>query len=149
MKKDYNNTRFLATNIIYQVMFNNGYSNLLLKNDLNHLSDQDKGLVTKIVYGSIQNFDLLKYQLTQLEYEKISNKQLVILVMSLYQMHFLDKIPNYAIVDEALKVAKMILNSYQSKFIYYLLKQLESLPLKYSNSKNENLDLAINYSHPL
>lgn len=149
MKKDYNNTRFLATNIIYQVMFNNGYSNLLLKNDLNHLSDQDKGLVTKIVYGSIQNFDLLKYQLTQLEYEKISNKQLVILVMSLYQMHFLDKIPNYAIVDEALKVAKMILNSYQSKFIYYLLKQLESLPLKYSNSKDEDLDLAINYSHPL
>ncbi len=149
MKIDYKNTRYLAYNIVYQTMFNNGYSNLLLKNDLNHLNDQDKGLVTRIVYGSIQNFDLLKYQLTQLKYGKISNKQLVILIISLYQMHFLDKVPNYAIIDEAAKISKMVLDNYQSKFVYSLLKKLESLTLKYADMTDEDQNLAINYSHPL
>lgn len=149
MKIDYNNTRYLAYNIVYKTIFEDGFSNLLLKNDLNHLNDQDKGLVTKIVYGSIQNFDLLKYQLTQLEYDKLSNKQLIILIISLYQMHFLTKVPSYAIIDQAMLVSKMVLDNYQSKFIFVLLKKLEKLNLIYANMDDEELMLSINYSHPL
>lgn len=149
MKIDYNNTRYLAYNIVYKTMFENGYSNLLLKNDLNHLNDQDKGLVTKIVYGSIQNFDLLKFQLTQVKYEKLSNRQLVILIISLYQMHFLDKVPTYAIIDQGVEVSKMVLGNYDSKFIFGLLKKLEKLELRYADLDDEMLNLSINYSHPL
>lgn len=149
MKKDKNNLRYLAYEAVYEVMFQQAYSNLLLQEKLNQLSDRDKGLVTKIVYGTIQNFDLLKFQLTQVKYQKISNKQLIIILISLYQRHFLDKVPGYAIVAEALKVSQMILDQYQTKFISALLNKLINLELLYCVDKDEDTNLAINYSHPL
>ena len=149
MKIDKNNTRYLAYEAVYEVMFEQGFSNLILQNNLNHLNDRDKGLVTKIVYGTIQNFDLLKYQLKQVDYQKMSNQQLVIILISLYQFHFLDKIPRYAIIDEALKVAQMTLDQYQAKFINALLTRLTNLELSYCAAEDEDLKLSINYSHPL
>ncbi|MDF9867079.1 16S rRNA (cytosine967-C5)-methyltransferase [Bacilli bacterium PM5-3] len=149
MNIDKNNTRYLAYEAVYEVMFEQGFSNLILQNNLNHLNDRDKGLVTKIVYGTIQNFDLLKYQLTQVEYKKMTNEQLVIILISLYQLHFLDKIPWYAIIDEALKVSNMVLDQYQSKFINAILSKLTKLELIYSDDTDEDIKLSINYSHPL
>lgn len=145
-----NNPRYLAYKAIYEVMYKHGYSNLVLQDDvMNELNDKDKGLVTSIVYGTIQNYNLLEYQLTQVEYQKINNKQLVIILIALYQRHFLDKIPTYAIVDESIKLAKKVLGSYDSKFISALLNKLIESPLLYANSVDEMLNLSINYSHPL
>jgi len=148
-KEDFSNPRYVAYYVIYEVMYKGGFSNLLLQKSMNDLSDKDKSLCTNIVYGTIQNYDLLKYQLTQVEYGKLSNKQEVILLMSLYQKHFLDKIPDYAILNEAEKVTVLAIDYNAKKFVVSLLRQLLDKKLLYSESKDEDKNLSINYSHPL
>jgi len=148
-KSDFTNVRYVAYHIVYEVMYKDGFSNLLLQKSLNDLSDQDKGLCTNIVYGTIQNYDLLRYQLSQVKYDKLSNKQEVILLISLYQKHFLDKIPDYAIVNEAEKVTVLAIDFNAKKFVVSLLRQLLDLPSIYSKSNDSDKDLSINYSHPL
>jgi 16S rRNA (cytosine967-C5)-methyltransferase len=148
MKKDFTNPRFVAYHIIYEVMYKGGYSNLLLQKSMNALSDKDKGLCTNIVYGTIKNFDLLKYQLEQIDYKKINNKQICIILMSLYQKHFLSKIPDYAIIQQAELITIMAIDNNAKRFVVALLKKLLSLDLKYVLTSDEDYNLAINYSHP-
>lgn len=141
--------RLTAFEIIYEVLYQNGYSNLLLQSKLDNYSSSDKALITKIVYGTIKNYDLLLFQLTQVKYKKLTNKNKVILAMSLYQKHFLAKIPDYSIINEAIEISKIVGNKYQAKFIGALLHEIINKPLIYAQGKDEDENLAINYSHPL
>lgn len=141
--------RLTAFEIIYEVLYQNGYSNLLLQKKLDAYSSGDKALITKIVYGTIQNYDLLLYQLTQVKYKKLTNKNKVILAIALYQKHFLAKIPDYSIINEAIEISKIVGNDYQAKFIGALLHELINKKLIYAQGNDEDENLAINYSHPL
>lgn len=144
----YNNVRYVAFDIIHEVVYQDGYSNLLLKNKINHFEDKDKALITNIVYGVLQNYDLLKHQLTLLDYQKLSHKNEIIILMSLYQKHFLDKIPDYAIVNEALKIVKAISSKYETSFVAALLNEALHNDLTYLDSDNNIDNLSIKYSHP-
>ncbi|MEG0686671.1 MAG: 16S rRNA (cytosine(967)-C(5))-methyltransferase RsmB [Erysipelotrichales bacterium] len=141
--------RYCAYEIVKEVRYNGGYSNLLLKNNINHLNDSDKKLVTNIVYGTLKNYELLQYQLNQVEFKKMNHAQEVIILISLYQYHFLDRIPMYAIVNEAVNLTKEALSHFDSKFINVILKQLLEKDLMYSKSDDKFLDLSINYSMPV
>ncbi|MDR3215392.1 MAG: 16S rRNA (cytosine(967)-C(5))-methyltransferase RsmB [Bacilli bacterium] len=145
-----NNIRIKAYEILYEVCFNNGYANLLLRQAYQNIdSVNDRNLLTNIVYGILKNKRLLEYQLNILNNVKISNKQLIILLIALYQYHFLDRIPSYAIISEAQKMSGYLLDNYQKKFINALLHQLLNEELVYAQSDNELNDLSINYSQPL
>ena len=59
------------------------------------------------MYGTIKNIMLLDYYLEP--YLKIKKPEpwfQNLLRMSVYQLKFLDKVPNYAIVNEAVNIAK-------------------------------------------
>lgn len=144
----HDNARYVAYEIIYEVMYHNGYSNLLLQNKINHFTRQDKALITKLVYGVLQNYDLLKYQLSLLDYRKLTPKNEVIILISLYQKYFLDKIPDYAIVNEALKIVKQISSKYETNFVAALLNQAFQNDLVYLESADPVAELSIKYSHP-
>lgn len=144
-----NNARYVAYDILVQVLINKGYSNIILQNQLHHVLEKDQALCTKIVYGVIQNYDLLCYQLEFIEYKKLSNKHKILLVMALYQKHFLDKIPDYAIVNDTIEITKNKFHQVEANFIQAMLSQLFKNELIYSNSNDIDLDLSINYSHPL
>lgn len=103
------NVRKTAFTILTQVIINKKYSNLALRD--NDLSDErDQALLNEIVYGTLQNYDYLAYQ--WLPYvKKIPNQEVQCLLnMSIYQLIYLDKVPAYAIVDEAITIAKTIDN---------------------------------------
>lgn len=148
MNKKYN-VRLYAYKIIYQVKYQKGYSNLLLRKYLSLFNNSDKALLTNIVYGVLKNDLLLDYQLSFMKDIKLSNKQRTILYIALYQFHFLDKIPQYAILDEANKMSLKILDNYQKKFINMILHQLLNKELVYASTNDELLNISINYSHPL
>ena len=103
------NVRKTAFTILTQVIINKKYSNLALRD--NDLSDErDQALLNEIVYGTLQNYDYLSYQ--WLHYvKKIPTQEVQCLLnMSIYQLIYLDKVPAYAIVDEAITIAKTIDN---------------------------------------
>ena len=104
-----NNARSVALKTLIRVFENNSYSNISLNNSLKNsdLSIADQNLATKIVYGTIQYKIYLEYQLKDLIKVKIKESYLKpLLLMSVYQIVFLDKVPNRAVLDEANKLAK-------------------------------------------
>ncbi|AEG40087.1 16S rRNA (cytosine(967)-C(5))-methyltransferase RsmB [Lactobacillus kefiranofaciens subsp. kefiranofaciens] len=101
--------RAISLETLIRVLADGSYSNISLNNSLQHssLSLTDQNLATRIVYGTIQYRLFLEYQLKGLVRTKITEKYLKpLLLMSLYQIIFLDKVPNRAVLDEANKLAK-------------------------------------------
>lgn len=106
------------------VVLEGTYSNLYLKNHLNEVSQKDRALCTKIFYGTIQNYDYCQYIYRQFtSKKKIDSKIDVLLVMSVYQIKFLDKVPNYAICNEAVDIARKI-NSKSTGFVNAILHKV-------------------------
>lgn len=103
------NPRAVALTTLMQVLEKDSYSNISLNNNLRraHLSLVDQKLATRLVYGTIQYKIYLAYQLKDLLKTKIKeNYMRPLLLMSAYQLFFLDKIPARAVLDEANKLAK-------------------------------------------
>lgn len=101
--------RAISLETLIKVLENGSYSNISLNNSLKNsdLAIADQNLATRIVYGTIQYRIFLEYQLNGLVKTKLTEKYIKpLLLMSLYQIIFLDKVPNRAILDEANKLAK-------------------------------------------
>lgn len=106
------NSREIALKILYQIHEEGAYANLALDKALfscQDLDPRDKGLITEIVYGSVKNRGKLDYVLNQfakIKVKKMDRWTRNILRMALYQIMFLDKVPDSAAVDEAVKLSK-------------------------------------------
>ncbi|KRM13158.1 16S rRNA (cytosine(967)-C(5))-methyltransferase RsmB [Paucilactobacillus suebicus] len=102
--------RFLALEALDKVLLSGAYSNLQLNQVIAqaHLSDADRRLLTNIVYGVIQHRITLEYWLAPfIKGKKLESWVQVLLLMSLYQYKYLDKVPEWAITDESIKIAKI------------------------------------------
>ena len=102
--------RNLALAVLEDVFVNQAYSNIALNKHLkgSQLSAPDKGLVTEIVYGTVARKLTLEWYLSHFiqDRDKLDNWLYVLLLMSAYQLRYLDKIPNHAVVNEAVELAK-------------------------------------------
>lgn len=87
------------------VILKGTYSNLYLKDHLDELPENQRALATRIFYGTIQNYGLCEYVISQHTDRKPDPKVKVLLAMTVYQIIFLKKIPDYAAVDAAVKLA--------------------------------------------
>lgn len=104
-----NNARAVALATLMQVFGASAYSNLRLNQELAAapLSPADDKLATRLVYGTIQYKLFLSYQLRGLVRTKLTESYLEpLLLMSLYQLIFLDKVPAHAVLNEANNLAK-------------------------------------------
>ena len=102
--------RSLALAVLEDVLVNQAYSNIALNKHLkgSQLSAADKGLVTEIVYGTVARKLTLEWYLSHFiqDRDKLDNWLYVLLLLSAYQLRYLDKIPNHAVVNEAVELAK-------------------------------------------
>ena len=102
--------RSLALAVLEDVLVNQAYSNIALNKHLkgSHLSVADKGLVTEIVYGTVARKLTLEWYLSHFiqDRDKLDNWLYILLLLSAYQLRYLDKIPNHAVVNEAVELAK-------------------------------------------
>ena len=140
-----------AYDILNQYFLDDSYLNIALNESLqdSHLKRQDKDLCTTIVYGTIQNLIYLQYQLEPyIKGKKVKRKIKTILLMSLYQMIFLNKIPEYAIINEAVALAKQD-NFQAGRFVNGVLRNFKRNPLRSCDELSEKERLSIETSHPL
>ena len=115
-KKLVNDPRFQAVRILTKIDEEGAYSNVLLNDfyqDSEHaLKTVDMNLLVKLVYGVLQRKKTLDFYLAPLIQGKTLEVWLVnLLRLSIYQIIYLDRIPNHAIINEAVKISK--LNSHQ------------------------------------
>ncbi len=102
------NVRSLAFDTIQDILNEGAYSNLRINEVLseNELNAMDKALFTEIVYGTVKRKYTLDFYLKPFVKTKIKAWVRQLLWMSIYQYVYLDKVPNHAIINEAVEIAK-------------------------------------------
>jgi 16S rRNA (cytosine967-C5)-methyltransferase len=146
--------RETALDLLIQVESQQAYSNLMLQQVLSEsrYSDPDRRLITELVYGVIQRANTLDYLLDRLVKKGSRSLQLWVhqlLRLGLYQLIYLDRVPAFAAIDEAVKIARKrgnrgiagLVNGVLRNF----LRRKEELWPHRGNSLQEK---AVLYSHP-
>ena len=119
--------RKTATEILLKVDVRRAYGDVLLHHaqDGAALDDRDRRLLTELVYGTLRwrgRLDAELKTLTRRPLEKTDPFLLNLLRLSLYQLRFLDKIPAYAIINEAVALAKAQERARASGFVNAVLR---------------------------
>ena len=148
------NSRKLAIDVIDEVLNKGSFSNISLGRKLNasDLIQKDKALVTEIVYGTIKYIYTLDKIINSFLREGLKSLDpfiLNILRVSIYQIRYLDKVPNFAAVDEAVKLAKKYKSLSTSKLVNGILRNyLRNEDKVYYNEYNNADKLSFVYSFP-
>ncbi len=148
--------RETALKILYNVEKNKAYVNLELKKQLqnNDYKTVDKGLITELVYGITKNkikIDYVIKKFSSIRIKKISTWVLSILRMGIYQILYLDKIPDSAACNESVKLAKRYGHHASVKFVNGLLRNVtrNKENIKFPEKKQNPVEyISVTYSHP-
>ncbi|MGA8942056.1 MAG: 16S rRNA (cytosine(967)-C(5))-methyltransferase RsmB [Thermoactinomyces sp.] len=103
--------RETALDILVLLETRHAYSNLLLNQVLeqSRLDHRDKGLVTELVYGTVQRLNTIDWILDQLLKKGIGSMEPWIrqlLRLGIYQLLYLDRIPERAAIYETVQIGK-------------------------------------------
>jgi 16S rRNA (cytosine967-C5)-methyltransferase len=126
--------RRVALDVLRKVEAEGAFTQLSLNHTLRrapHLTPQDRALTTELVYGTLRwrrrlDFALNAYCSRPLE--KIEPLLLRILRLSAYQLLFLDRVPRWAVVDQATEMATVIRGRRSAGFVNAVLRALASAP---------------------
>ncbi len=148
------NARRHAADILFNVYKNGAYLNEELKalRTKTDIDSTDFRFVNELVSGVLKNklrIDYIISQNTNLKIKKISAYILAILECAVYQIVFMDKVPESAAVNEAVNLTKTRNLRKSSGFVNGVLRSILRTynDVKYPQSINEYL--SIYYSYPL
>lgn len=145
------NDRYRSFLILKDIFTSGAYSNISLRTELNKIdSEVSKSFVTKLVYGVVERKNYLDYIISKLSSTKLSKMDIdivIILEMALYQIIYMDKVPESAAVNEAVKLAKIV-NKRLSGFVNANLRNFlrNKDDLMKINIDDEDERLAVKYS---
>lgn len=143
-----------ALEVLIRIEKDGGFSHLLLNQEINAktLSSKDEALFTQIVYGTLERKQTLDYYLEQFidSNKKIELWVKILLRISLYQMIYLDKIPDHAIIHEAVEIAKEKGHKGIQGFVNGVLRSVQRNGVADVSEIADPLErLSIETSHPL
>lgn len=121
------NARRLALDVLTDVREKGAYASLALGERLRaaRLSPEDRRLATGLAYGTLENQLLIDYALDRLmDHPTREPVQRDILRMGAYQILFLDRVPDSAAVDEAVKLTRAMGMEAACGFINAVLRNL-------------------------
>lgn len=147
----FNMNREIALDILINYYKDKGYINIKLNKELetHSLNKEDKNFITRIVYGTVQYQLYLSYLLAPfIKGKRVKAFERMLLLMSLYQHEFMDSVPDYAIVNEAVQLAKKKKGINTSRFINAVLKKAMN-EKRSMEGLNKEERLSIETSHPL
>src|SRR3954447_12129928 len=153
MTSTINNVRSIAMDMLVAIEKNQAYSNLLLNSTIekNDLSAVDVGLLTELTYGTLQRRMELDFYLRPFikDNKKLANWIHHLLRLTLYQMVYLDRIPDRAAIYEAVEIAKSRGHKGIASLVNGVLRsiQREGLP-SMEDVTDPNKRLSLETSHP-
>lgn len=149
--------RGTAVKIINRIERSDAYLDKLLDAELksDELSHQDKALLAELVHGVIRwqgKLDWLLNRFTHGNFAKSETHVKNALRVALYQILFLDRLPHYAAVNEAVEFVKRLRNDKAAGLVNAVLRNIirNLQNLQWPKAEEDILQyLSINYSHPL
>lgn len=148
-----NSLRATILDLLIRTEKDQGFSHLLIDHVLesHSISSKDEKLLTEIVYGTLQRKLTLDYYI---DHFVSSNKKIdlwvrMLLRMSIYQMVYLDKVPDHAVIHEAVEIAKKRGHKGISGMVNGVLRnvQRKGVPSP-SEIKDDAKRLSVETSHP-
>lgn len=105
------NIRELALDILMEILEQGGLSHVVLSQALSkyqYLEKQDRAFITRVTEGTLEYLIQIDYVIGQYSTVKVSKMKPVIrtlLRMSVYQILYMDRVPDSAVCNEAVKLA--------------------------------------------
>ncbi len=130
--------RTLAFEALYEIFEKNAYANLTIQSILRWcpLKKEERHLLTELIYGVCRKYNYCLWLISLISDRpmfKIHPAVRILLALGIYQIVFLDRIPESAAVNETVKIAKKVTHIGNVKFINGVLRNFlrrrESLTL--------------------
>ena len=143
--------RKLAVEILSKINDENSNSTKLLNENCKNLNNIDNNFLREIVYGTLENRIYLDYiirKLCKLRLKKFDIKILNILRISIYQLLFMDKVPEFAVLNEAVNLTKVFKLKRFSSFVNGSLRNFLRNKEKFSKIDTNSIEdkISIKYS---
>lgn len=145
------NTREKALQMINDVLYKGAFleeSLEILKKS--NMDERDYNFIKEITTGVIRNRSYLDYVVkinSKVKINKIHKVILSILEMAIYQMYFLDKVPDYSIVHESVNLAKIYGNRGSISFTNGILRSISKKEAPQVKIEDSIENLSTFYSH--
>lgn len=107
------NIRLLAVKALSDINRNGAYANITLQDYISkhNLADLDRRFFTELVYGVVRRrnyLDAIIVHFAKRPLKKLSSMVVEILRLGIYQIIYMDKVPESAAVNESVKLAKKL-----------------------------------------
>lgn len=148
--------REIALFVLMDIFAEGAYNNIVLRKTLrehNELNGMQKAFVTELVNGTLRNLIQIDYiigQFSKTPVKKLKPFILNNLRIGIYQLLYMDKIPNSAVCNEAVKLAKKRGFASLSGFVNGVLRNIarNKEDIEYPNESTESVKyLAVRYSY--
>ncbi|TCT16945.1 16S rRNA (cytosine967-C5)-methyltransferase [Natranaerovirga pectinivora] len=151
------NLRLMALSVLDEIIKDNRFSHKVLNQVLkNHqeLKKQERAFITRLVEGTLENLIYLDYVINQFSKTKTSKMKTTIcniLRLSVYQLMFMESVPDSAVCNEAVKLAKkrgfVKLSGFVNGVLRNIARSIDNISLP-SEEKNPIEYLSVLYSFP-
>ncbi len=144
----------MAVDILEAIDIEKAYSNLLLNAKIKNkqVNEKDSGLLTELVYGTLQHQLMLDFIMDHFikKPQKLEGWVKQLFRISFYQLEYLQNIPSHAVVSEAVEIAKIRGHQGISRLVNGVLRNfLRQGTPDASKIKNEDERLSIQYNLPI
>lgn len=148
--------RELILDILLEILEKGGYSHVVLNQALEkyqYLSKQDRAMITRVTEGTLEyliQIDWILNQYSSTKTEKMKPVIRTILRMSVYQILYMDRIPDSAACNEGVKLAVSRRFAGLKGFVNGILRRVsrEKEAIREALSSSLDLDPSVRYSIP-
>lgn len=143
------NNAFLKSFLTLQTIYEEkAFSSITLNKTLFSCKQQDRALVTKIVYGVLDNDIKLTYVLSKYVKKMPKKEALIILKMGVYVLMELS-LPVYAVVNDLAELAKITEDVRVVGFVNATLKNVSKTVKQFEDYPKDELErISVQYSYP-
>jgi 16S rRNA (cytosine967-C5)-methyltransferase len=148
------NLRHIILKILEEVYEGNTFINDSIEHyfNTNDLNKQEKSFIKKVTYGTVENgikLDYILNQFSKVKTNKLKKPILYILRMSVYQLLYMDSIPDSAVCNEAVKLVKKRRMVNLTGFVNGVLRNISrnKLEIKLPTEAEKEDYLSIRYSY--
>ena len=149
--------REIILGILLEITKEGGYSHIVLRNTMEkyqYLDKKERAFITRVVEGTLEHLIEIDYIINRFSKVKVNKMKPVIRTIirnSVYQIKYMDSVPNSAVCNEAVKLAEKK-GFFQLKgFVNGVLRNIDRnvSNIQYPDKKNMIEYMSIKYSMPI
>lgn len=145
--------RLLALDVVSKVWDEGAYANLALSSELakHDMPPIERHFATELSYGAVKAgnvLDMILQKFITRPFKKIPPRILNILRLGVYQIYFLDRIPDSAACNEAVKLSRKYAHEGTVKFVNAVLRNAVRFKADPGINSDKKLEQAIKLQHP-